>query len=119
MVIDGEHMDEMLLYDIEKKEYVADEVLVDFVNENYKNRNYSTVDCYTMFFFPGEENVLYLAGDKGLHRHVMNGSAVEQVIDGSLGSFADPGCNVLGMTMTKGNFWQSGFHFFRHGCACG
>ena len=103
MGIDGEHMDEMLLYDIEKKEYVADEVLVDFVNENYKNRNYSTVDCYTMFFFPGEENVLYLAGDKGLHRHVIGGGAMEQVIDANLSIFGNPAYIFFGMAALADN----------------
>ncbi|MDE7267007.1 MAG: extracellular solute-binding protein, partial [Lachnospiraceae bacterium] len=31
-----------------------------------------------------------IAGDKGLHRHVIGGSAVEQVIDASLSSFGNP-----------------------------
>ncbi len=103
MVMDGEYQDEILLYDIEKKEYVEDEVLVSFVNENYKNRNYSTVDCYTMFFFPGEEGVLYLAGDKGLHRHVIGGGAIEQVIDGNLSCFGNPAYIFRGMTMLPDN----------------
>ncbi len=103
MVMDGENQDEILLYDIEKKEYVEDEVLVGFVNENYKNRSYSTADCYTMFFFPGEEGVLYLAGDKGLHRHVIGGGAVEQVIDGTLSCFGNPAYIFMGMTMLPDN----------------
>ncbi len=103
LILDGHGFGRLVIYDMERKEFVEDPVLDQFVRENYGDRSFFGDNGYDLFFFQGEEGVLYLAGKKGLHRHVMNGSAVEQVIDGSLGSFADPGCNVLGMTMTKGN----------------
>ena len=103
MIIDGEYFDGLLLYDMEKKEYIEDEVLYDFVNENYKNRNYSTVDCYTMCFFKGEDGVLYLAGNKGLHRHVIGGSVMEQVIDGNLSCLSNPSYLLMGMMALPDN----------------
>ncbi|MBD5547752.1 MAG: carbohydrate ABC transporter substrate-binding protein [Lachnospiraceae bacterium] len=103
MIIDGDHFDGLLLYDIEKKEYIEDEVLYDFVNENYKNRNYDTVNCCTMCFFKGEDGVLYLAGNKGLHRHVIGGSVMEQVIDGNLSCLSNPSYLLMGMMALPDN----------------
>ncbi|MDE7285937.1 MAG: ABC transporter substrate-binding protein [Lachnospiraceae bacterium] len=103
MVIDGSRFDGLLLYDIEKETYVEDEVLYDFVNENYKNRDYSTEDCYSIKFFPGEDNVLYLAGEKGLHRHVIGGSVMEQVIDGNLSCLSNPSFLLKGMIALPDN----------------
>ena len=90
MIMDAERYDGLLLYDMEKKEYVEDEVLHDFVQENYKDRSYSSADCFEVMFFPGEEGELYIAGEKGLHRHVIGGSVMEQVIDGALSCFGNP-----------------------------
>ena len=41
--------------------------------------------------------MIYLAGTKGLHRHVIGGSAVEQVIDGSLSRLSSPSYGLCGM----------------------
>lgn len=90
MIMDAERYDGLLLYDMEKEEYVEDEVLHDFVQENYKDRSYSSADCFEVMFFPGEEGELYIAGEKGLHRHVIGGSVMEQVIDGALSCFGNP-----------------------------
>lgn len=103
MVIDRSHSDGLLLYDIEKEEYVEDEVLNDFINENYKNRSYDTQDCFSMKYFPGEDGVLYLAGEKGLHRHVIGGSVTEQVIDGNLSCLSNPSYLLMGMTALPDN----------------
>lgn len=103
MVIDIAHSEALLLYDLETETYVEDEVLSDFVNENYKDRSYSTQDCYDVKFFPGEENVIYLAGKKGLHRHVIGGSVMEQVIDGNLSCLSNPSYLLKGMVMLSDN----------------
>lgn len=103
MMIDGSRFDGLVLYDIEKKEAVEDEVLNQFINENYKNRGYNTQDCYDIYFFAGEEGVIYLAGEKGLHRHVIGGSVMEQVIDGNLSSFSNPAYLLQGMKMLPNN----------------
>ncbi len=103
MIIDGSHFEGLVLYDIEKREYVEDEVLNVFVKENYKDRGYNTSDCFDIYFFPGEEGVIYLAGNKGLHRHVIGGSVVEQVIDGKLSCFSNPSYLLKGMVMLPDN----------------
>ena len=103
MILDGYNYDTPLIYDMEKGEYVEDEVLDDFIRENYPKRDFNGGSWFDLFFFPGEENVLYLAGKKGLHRHVLEGSAVEQVIDGSLCTLNNPAYGLQGMTMLDNN----------------
>ena len=97
MIIDGWDYDELLIYDMEKREYIEDEVLGDFVKENYKDRSSNGGSFYDLYFFMGEENILYLAGEKGLYRHVIGGSAIEQVIDGNLSVFNNPSYTLRGM----------------------
>ena len=103
MIMDGYDYDSLLIYDMEKEEYVEDEVLNDFIKENYGDRGFNGSSWYDMYFFSGEEKVLYLAGKKGLHRHVIGGSAMEQVIDGRLCIFNDPGYGLLGMAAIDNN----------------
>lgn len=98
MVIDDGRTDGLVLYDMEKGEYVTDDVLNNFIAENYEERGYGTMDVLDIFFFEGEDGALYIAGNKGLHRHVIGGSAIEQVIDGSLSSFSNPANLIMGMT---------------------
>lgn len=105
MIIDGYDYDGLLIYDMETKEYIEDEVLNDFVNENYGNRDFNGSSWYDLYFFPGndEEDVIYLAGEKGLHRHVIGGSVMEQIIDGSLCTFNNPAYGLLAMTALENN----------------
>lgn len=112
MIMDAERYDGFLLYDLEKGEYVEDEVLHDFVQENYKDRSYSSADCYEVVFFPGEDGVIYIAGEKGLHRHVIGGGAMEQVIDGALSCFGNPTYShaLVGMTALADNEFLAAFY---------
>ena len=55
----------------------------DFIKENYTRVEGFGENRYNVYLFGGEENIVYLAGKKGLHRHVIGGSSVEQIIDGS------------------------------------
>ena len=104
MFLDGLGYKHPLIYDIEKKEYVEDDVLADFIKENYPEGNvYTGSDSYQMYFFAGEDEVLYIAGKKGLHRHVIGGSAMEQIIDGSLCTFNNPAYDICGMIMLDNN----------------
>lgn len=103
MIIDAYGADGLLIYDMEKEEYIEDEVLNEFVDANYKNRNSQAGMWYGLYFFPGEDGVLYLAGAKGLYRHVIGGSAIEQVIDGSLCTFNNPAYGIVGMTALENN----------------
>lgn len=103
VIMDGYDYGSLIIYDMEKKEYVEDKVLDNFINENYKNRSFNGSSWYDLYFFGGEAGVLYLAGKKGLHRHVIGGSAIEQIIDGKLSTFNNPAYGLLGMTMLENN----------------
>lgn len=92
-----------LIYDLEKEEYFEDEVLSSFVKENYPKRDSNGGTWFDFYFFPGEEDVLYLAGKEGLHRHVIGGSAIEQIIDGNLSNFSNPANGICGMVMLENN----------------
>lgn len=105
MILDGWDYGELLIYDMEKREYIEDEVLRSFVRENYQDRSNNGGSFYDLYFFMGEENVLYLAGKKGLHRHVIGGNAIEQVIDGKLSVFNNPSFALRGMlALDNGQF---------------
>lgn len=92
----------ILCYDMENKAYQEDQILVDFMKENYQQEYYMG-DTYSVFCFPGEDGILYVAGKKGLHRHVIGGSAMEQVVDGNLSSFSDPSLSIVGMLALDNN----------------
>ena len=78
-------------------------MLSDFVKENYGNRSFNGGSFYDLYFFAGEDDVLYLAGKQGVHRHVIGGSAMERIIDANLSSFGDPSCKLLGMAALYNN----------------
>ena len=83
------------VYDMSKKEYVEDEVLTDFLADYYGERSSNGSYWYDMGFFIGENNVIYLAGKKGIHRHVIGGSVVEQLVDGGLSRLGSPEYNIV------------------------
>ncbi len=97
MFMDGHGYREILLYDMEKKEYIKDDVLAEFVQNNYGDRDFSGSSWYDLYIFSGEDHVIYLAGDQGLYRHVIGGSAVEQLIDGNLSRLGNPAYGLAGM----------------------
>ncbi|MDE7233036.1 MAG: extracellular solute-binding protein, partial [Lachnospiraceae bacterium] len=80
--------DGVFLYDLDTREKIEDEVLSDFVTENYKHDDNMVTSTYTIF--PAEDGGIYLAGMKGLHRHVIGGAVMEQVINGGLCGLSDP-----------------------------
>ncbi len=88
---------EVYIYDMEQKKYVEDEALRDFMAENYGDRGYNGSDYGDMYLFPGEDGVLYIAGEEGLYRHVAGGNVIEQVIDGSLSMLSNPNYKISDM----------------------
>lgn len=86
----------IFLYDRKAKKWVEDETLTDFVKETFPEGNASS-EGFASYVAPGEEGVLYLAGKSGLYRHVIGGSAIEQVIDGALTNFSNPSMGLRGM----------------------
>lgn len=84
-------------YDMKEEKIIADDVLKKFMEENYMGEYYAD-ESFTVYVVPGEEEVVYIAGKGGVYRHVIGGSAMEQIIDGSLSSFSNPAMNLRGMT---------------------
>lgn len=109
MFMDGWDYESPLIYDMERKQYIEDEVLADFVKENYDDRNCFSGNWYDMFFFLDQDGVLYIAGDKGLYRHVVGGSAMEQIIDGNLSIFSNPSYAIEGMIALENNEFMALF----------
>ncbi len=103
MFMDGWGYDSLLIYDMDAGEYVEDKVLEDFITENYGIREGFIEGNYDMFFMPDDNDTIYIAGEKGLYRHVLGGSAMEQVIDGSLSSFGNPSYRVTDMEILEDN----------------
>lgn len=70
------------IFDLDKKELAEnDTVLSDFL----KNEKFTFSGNYYFLIFQGkEEDSIYVVTEKGLYKHVMYGSMMEQVIDGSL-----------------------------------
>lgn len=97
MVMDGYGYDSLAIYDLDRKEYIEDDVLEEFMETNYQDRADSSIDSYGLYFFFGEEGIIYLAGKEGLYRHVIGGSAMEQLIDGKLCSLGNPAYNIQSM----------------------
>lgn len=103
MIIDGYGYEGLMIYDMETKESIEDTVLNDFVAENYGDRTFNGGSWFDLYFFAGEDDVLYLAGEKGVHRHVIGGSAMEQIVDANLTTFGNPRYQVLGMAALSNN----------------
>ncbi len=111
MIIDGYDFKSPLLYDMENKEYIEDEVLEAFVAENYADRGFNGSGWHQLYLFPGEEGVIYLAGENGLHRHVIGGAAMEQIIDGRLSRLGSPQYGIAGMVyLETGEFLAASSH---------
>lgn len=87
----------VVIWDKEEEKFVEDSVLTDFLAEKYMH-DYYAANYYTLYVTPGEEGVLYIAVKDGLYRHVIGGSAMEQIVDGALSSFSNPSMSMLGVT---------------------
>ena len=94
--------EEIFLYDLKKKSFIEDETLDNFIAETYNDLSWTGAG-YVNYPFLGADNIVYIAGEKGLYRHVIGGSAVEQVIDGGLSSLGAPSHGVMAMTVNDQN----------------
>lgn len=98
----------IFLYDLEQKNFIEDETLDNFTQENYRELSW-TGGGFTAYSFLGGDHTIYVAGNKGLYRHVIGGSAIEQVIDGSLSSLGAPSCDILAMTVNDKNAFVAAY----------
>ena len=101
----GISQDSVYCFDLERGQLLEeDKTLSKFIQDDINKSLGNNADTKTLLLIPGEEeDVLYLACDKGLYRHVLNGTVMEQVIEGSLSTFGDPSCNLYAMCITKDN----------------
>ena len=84
-----------VIYDMDAKEYVEDEVLVDFVNKTYPDRIYNGTNDSTMQLLPGDGGTVYIVGSKGIQRHAIGGNMVEQIVDGNLSLLSNPNYTLI------------------------
>lgn len=103
MVMDGYGYDSLSIYDMDREEYMEDAALEEFIAMNYRDRENRSIDSHGLYFFFGEEGIIYLAGEKGLYRHVIGGSAMEQLIDGELCSLGNPSFAIQSMVALENN----------------
>lgn len=103
LLMDGYGMDTPLIYDMEKREYMEDEVLAKFVKENFADRDCYAGRNYDLFLVSGGDDAIYLAGQTGVYRHVLGGTAMEQIIDGSLNILGNPTYSIMDMLMAEDN----------------
>lgn len=79
------------IYDIDQDSMPErDTVLDDYCKNNLKGRLNNTSGSFGGILLSGEEDTLYVADSSGLYRHVRNGNAMEQLVEGSFSSFGDP-----------------------------
>lgn len=103
MLVDGYGYRAPLIYDMETGDYVEDDVLADCVEENYGDRDGYMGRNHDMFLFSGGDDAIYIAGQKGLYRHVLGGSAIEQIVDGNLSILGNPAYSIMDMVMIDDN----------------
>ena len=88
-----------MLYDVDDGQEVEDEVLSEFVRENYNDRYYNGTYYCSMYILQESDSVLYLIGGKGIHRHVIGGNMMEQVVDGNLSMLSNPSYSIISALM--------------------
>lgn len=90
-----------LIYDMDAGKYVEDDVLTDFVSDHYEDREYNgSMDC-PMYLLPAEEQVVYVIGAKGVHRHMVGGNMMEQLVDGGLSMLSNPSYRICSAVMLE------------------
>ena len=95
--------DAPVIYDMEAGEYIEDEVLAEFVADSYQDRSFNGTDYGDMYLLPGEDGTVYLAGKKGIHRHVIGGNMMEQILDGNLSLLSNPHYKITDMIQLEGD----------------
>ncbi|MDE7287836.1 MAG: hypothetical protein K2N55_13485 [Lachnospiraceae bacterium] len=101
MIVDGYGFKAPLIYDMDKKAYIEDTALNAFVEEQYGERGFNGGSWYDLAYFFDTEGTLYLAGKKGLHRHVIGEEELEQLIDGALSRLGSPQYGIKDMVMLE------------------
>lgn len=95
--------DKLYLYDLEQQVLLTqDSVVDDFIKNALSDGTVRyTGGGYPLAVFGGEENIIYIACAKGLYRHALGGSVMEQIIDGALSTFGDGGAIFYAKEMSR------------------
>lgn len=97
----------VVLYHLDTAEQIEDDVITDFVNKNCAVNGQIAESTYSIF--PAEEEGIYLVCSKGVYRHVIGGTVMEQVINGGLSSLSDPMKHVAKMIRTAEEGFMAAF----------
>lgn len=83
--------DRLYLYDLTKQVLLVQDETVDaFIRQVLSDGTVSyTGGGYPLAVTGGEDDLVYIACEDGLYRHVLGGSVMEQIIDGALSTFGD------------------------------
>ena len=69
--------------------------------------SYSSLANFTQFFTSPGEDVLYICKNSGVYRHILGGSTVEQLINGSMSSLATPTFHLDQMLKTSSDSFKA------------
>ncbi|MCX4308365.1 MAG: extracellular solute-binding protein [Acetatifactor sp.] len=97
----------VVLYALDTAQRIDDDVITDFVNQNCVVNDRVVESTYSIF--PAEEEGVYLVCTKGVYRHVIGGTVMEQVINGGLSSLSDPTKHVVKMIRTGEEGFMAAF----------
>ncbi len=92
--------DQLYLYDLEKEVLLPSDATVDaFIKQVLADGSVSyTSGGYPLAVIGSDEpDAIYLACQDGMYRHILNGSMMEQVIDGALSIFGDSYISIYQM----------------------
>lgn len=88
----------VVFYRLDTEERIEDDVITDFVKANCVVKENVAESTYSIF--PAEGEGIYLVCSKGVYRHTIGGTVMEQVINGGLCSLMDPMKHVAKMIRT-------------------
>ena len=93
-----------VIYDLKLNQRIETDAALDrFLKDTTKVETGYRSYANAVLILPGmEENSIYLACKGGLFYHILGGSVMEQVIDGSLNTFGNPTDFLLSMTAEEG-----------------
>lgn len=103
LMIQGEQLQ---LYDLQEgKMAEQDTVLSEFMKPWLGSFGDVGSRPYLLYQSQVDEEDLYILTDKGLYRHTLYGSVMEQIIDGSLCSMSNPTLGYVNMLRVGETFW--------------
>lgn len=92
------------VYDLTTNEKVEDKALDNFVTtilgRDIGQSSESAISVRTLL---EEENIMYILCEKGIYRHVIGGTSMEQILDGTLSSLSNPAFIMVAGILSEDN----------------